>query len=198
MKSLLSVTHPHVVQNLYDFLTFVEHKRRILKITVFVHTMKVSLIKTALRPHWLSIWTFFKIIFCAYFRRIIKQINLVEIQHIHTHKTRIECAEVLMTCRSKCCILVQEFSLVWVTFAVWTTLFVSQSSNSYQCFWDAEFIQLNSLSSCLAGFQMPPHTHTQSALEDLCLALLQTHIYGEVEEMKWKTDLALRQKSGGI
>ncbi len=80
---------------------------------------------------------------------------------------------------------------------VWTTLLVSQSSISYQCFWDAA-VQLNSLSSCLAGFQMPAHTHTWSALEDLCLALLQTQICGEVEEMKWKTDPALRQKSGGI
>jgi len=137
-------------------------------------------------------WGSFLCIFCT----ITEWLNLVEIQHIY--KTHIECAEVLMTCRRKCCILVQEFSLVWVTFAVWTTLFASQSSNSYQCFWNAEFRQLNSLSSCLAGFQMPAHTHTQSALEDLWLALLQTHICGEVEEMKWKTDLALRQKSGGI
>ncbi len=98
-KTLPSITHPHVIPNLYEFLFYVEHKRwyfeefwrtKQLLVLIYFHIAKEILWTSMGTINWLP--AFFKIYFMFNRRKKLMQVwNLVENHWLTPVPSKLSC-----------------------------------------------------------------------------------------------------------
>ncbi len=127
--------------------------------TVFIHTMKVFLVQNNTEPPHKTV--FFRIFYIyIYIERERERERAIS---VYLHTLKLPSAGGLMTYRRKCFILVQELSLVWVTFGVF----------GQPCWCPRALFHIN-------ASEMLQYSWILSLPVSLAFRCLRTHIHGRL------------------